>query len=199
VTATVILILYGQPLAALIVDGLRGLTGVAATAGEWIEANRVVFVAATAAAGAVLALTFAVLVEARRGAAAILFGGGVLGFFAGESVLGWMRGSASDGPVMLVLTAGIAVFWAVASARSAARMKRLWASEARARAIMFDDRSRIRLPAVQIEPHGLPGRHRSADGRALAARASYAASFRSRQAHAEADPRQRRATTPPTG
>jgi hypothetical protein len=118
----------------------------------------------------------------------IVIGGGLLGYFAGEAVLGWLRGSVTEGPVTLALITVIAVFWAVASARGAARMKRLWASEARARARMTDDRSLYRLPPVRIEPPGLPSRDIAADRRAAAAQASYAASFLSPRPRGDADP-----------
>jgi hypothetical protein len=146
----------------------------------------VVFVVATAAAGSVLALTFAKVIGEWELTGMIMLGGSVLGFPAGESVLGWMRGSVSEGPMMLAMVVVIATAWAVASARSAAHWKRMEANQARAREIVLADPSRYRLPPVRIEPHGLPSR-----ARLSAARASYSASFLS-----QADPVQRRATPP---
>jgi hypothetical protein len=185
--------LFKQPLVDAIVEAVSGVPGFLVPVGEWIEAHRVVFALVSTVAGGVLALSFAKLIGVWDGAGMIVIGGGLLGYFAGQAVLGWLRGSVTEGPVTLALITVIAVFWAVASARGAARMKRLWASEARARARMTDDRSLCRLPPVRIEPPGLRSRDIAADRRAAAQ-----ASFLSPRPRADAHPVQRRAS-PPTG
>jgi hypothetical protein len=182
-----ILALLGQSPVKLLVAGVTGLPGFLAPAGDWAEAHRAVFVIGTAATGGVLAFAVAKMLGQWEGLGAIFMVGGVLGFIAGGSVIDWMKGSVVNGPVVLVGVCGFAVVWLIASARSAARWKRLEANEARRRRPMLAAPHGHVLPLRRTEPHGYP----VCDP--LAARsASNSASFLS---HTRSGPR---GPTPPT-
>jgi hypothetical protein len=182
-----------QPAVDAIVEGVRGLPGFVAPTGEWIEAHRLVFALLCSAAGAVLALMFAAVIEVRRGARAVLIGGGLTGFFASESVLGWMRGSVSEGPMLLAIVTVMAVVWAIAGVHRVARRKRLRASDAQVSDVVFDRSvDRYLRPPVRIEPHRHEPRWTS-ELAGLVARAGYERYRREHEAHADAKPVQRRA------
>jgi hypothetical protein len=167
-----ILALLGQSPVKLLVDGVTGLPGLLAPWGDWAEAHRAVFVIGTAATGGVLAFAVAKMLGQWEGLSAIFVVGGVLGFIVGGSVIDWMKGSVVNGPVVFVGVCVFALGWLIASARGAARWKRIEANETKRRRLMLNDPHR-HAPPRGIEPPGYPVRDRLSAARA----ASFSASF----------------------